>query len=207
MGIDRFTFDATGVAAVMKGGTAAVQDKQRSGVVVGGGAIFEAVSNALAAGGVAVSWDLETVSAGADLAICVVEPRRLSSISAASAETFVDDLREDLKCAFRFLRRAAETIRLAASGGSVVVVAPPSSLQSAHDATRQGLRLLVKSAALELGPERIRVNIILPGSGDALLGRPCQPSDLAKAAAFLTSDASLFMTGADLVVDGGWLAR
>ena len=83
-----------------------------------------------------------------------------------------------------------------------MVVAPPAAGR-AHDAVRQGLRLLVKSAALELGAEDIRVNIVLPGSAGGPLGAPASPDEIAASVAFAASSRARFMTGADLVVDAG----
>ncbi len=97
-------------------------------------------------------------------------------------------------------------IRAKGAGGAVVFVAPPASSHRAFDALQQGLRLLTKAAALELGPEGIRVNIVLPGAGDTPLGRSCVPADVAAGVAFAASPRAHFMTGADLVVDGGRLA-
>ena len=89
----------------------------------------------------------------------------------------------------------------------MVFVAPRAGACRAFDALTQGLRLMTKAAALELGPEKIRVNIVLPGRGENPLGRPCTPADIAPVVAFAASPRSRFMTGADLVVDGGSLAR
>ena len=50
----------------------------------------------------------------------------------------------------------------------------------------------------ELGPERIRVNVLQLGAGS--------PADAADSILFLASDRARFMTGAELVVDGGKLA-
>lgn len=90
-----------------------------------------------------------------------------------------------------------------------------------------GLRAVVKTMAHELGPYGIRVNMISPGNvlfeggrwarkraenpleTDKLikktvpLGRFGTPDDIAQAALFLCSDASSFITGSDLIVDGG----
>ena len=82
-----------------------------------------------------------------------------------------------------------------------------------------------KSLAIELAPDRIRVNAICPGPGDTPmlamfvggdseahrapflssipLGRLCSPEDVANAMVFLASDEASFITGAVLEVDGG----
>lgn len=94
-------------------------------------------------------------------------------------------------------------------------------------AAKGGLRMMAKAMALDLGPFNIRVNNLVPGYvqtemtqqsyGDAdkfseraartMLGRWGQPSDLVGAAIFLASSASSYMTGTDVVVDGGWTAK
>ena len=97
-------------------------------------------------------------------------------------------------------------LRAGNGAGSVVFVAPPAGARRAFDTLRQGMRLMTKAAALELGPEQIRVNIVLPGGDDSPLDQPCTASDIANAVAFAASPRSRFMTGADVVVDGGVLA-
>jgi 3-oxoacyl-[acyl-carrier protein] reductase len=90
-----------------------------------------------------------------------------------------------------------------------------------YSCSKAALNQLVRGAALELAPHRIRVNGLSPGmtmtplllanTADAErsaaartpLGRAGQPTDMANAAAFLASRSAEFITGANLVVDGG----
>jgi gluconate 5-dehydrogenase len=96
----------------------------------------------------------------------------------------------------------------------------------AYVAFKGALKQLTKALALDLGPS-IRVNAIGPGyfrtdmtrkswgddtmrqerSSRTILGRWGVPDDLAGAVIFLASDASAYVTGIDLYVDGGWLAK
>jgi len=98
----------------------------------------------------------------------------------------------------------------------------PSPGTSAYAASKGGLLMLGKCLAEELAP-RIRVNTICPGIVDTpmtagfmadpavraqieqtnVLHRSGRPADIASAVVFLTSDASAFMTGTQLVIDGG----
>jgi NAD(P)-dependent dehydrogenase (short-subunit alcohol dehydrogenase family) len=90
-----------------------------------------------------------------------------------------------------------------------------------YHASKGAMRVMSKAAALELAPLGIRVNTIFPGlihtpmtagvTGEALehinaaipLGAGGQPDDVAYASLFLVSDEAKFITGAELVVDGG----
>lgn len=102
---------------------------------------------------------------------------------------------------------------------------------AAYCASKGGVALLTKSAALEWAPLGIRVNSVHPGFietpmvADALhaaengnemrdqliaahpLGRFGVPREIADAVVFLASDESSFMTGSELVVDGGFTAQ
>lgn len=120
----------------------------------------------------------------------------------------------------------------AAGGGSIVNVGSVSALagftraQDAYTAAKGALISLTKSLAIQFGPDRIRCNIIHPGIVDTPLqapyltdelrkefktgiplGRIAHPREIAFAALFLASDESSFMTGAELVVDGGFIAQ
>ncbi|RCG32881.1 SDR family NAD(P)-dependent oxidoreductase [Sphaerisporangium album] len=111
-----------------------------------------------------------------------------------------------------------------AGGGSIVNISSVGSFQgvprmSPYVATKWGVRGLTKSAALELGVHGIRVNAVHPGqtrtpmtegvvfdTSAIALGRVGEPEDIARAVLFLASDESSFITGSDLVVDGGQIA-
>lgn len=84
------------------------------------------------------------------------------------------------------------------------------------------MRTLTKAVALGWATEGVRVNSIHPGFVDTPIlgetdratlaqttpmGRIAQPEELAAAIAFVISDDASFMTGAELVVDGGYTAR
>lgn len=95
----------------------------------------------------------------------------------------------------------------------------PIRKSSAYAATKAAVVAMSKSAAIELGPEGIRVNMVHPGGietdmatgGQGVptfyesvpLGRIGQPVEIAKAVAFLVSDESSYCTGTEIVVDGG----
>ena len=98
--------------------------------------------------------------------------------------------------------------------------------QGVYAATKAGLVQLLRTAAAELGPSGVRVNAIAPGivdtpltaqiravpewseayAGKSALGRWSRADELAGAVVYLASDASSFVTGSQLFVDGGWTA-
>jgi NAD(P)-dependent dehydrogenase (short-subunit alcohol dehydrogenase family) len=123
--------------------------------------------------------------------------------------------------------QAAIPAMKAAGGGSIVNVASifgvnASEGYAAYTASKAAIIALTKTAALEHAADGIRVNAIVPGGvatplnenepeGGVIpltpLGRRAQPSEISGAVAYLTSDDSSFVTGAELVIDGGYLAR
>jgi NAD(P)-dependent dehydrogenase (short-subunit alcohol dehydrogenase family) len=113
-----------------------------------------------------------------------------------------------------------------AGGGSIVNVGSVhalfgSPLGFAYHAAKGALRLMTKAAAVEYARDKIRVNIIHPGTIhtpmnagmdlsstiDATpLGRGGQPEEIAAVVLFLISDEASYVTGVDLPVDGGMTA-
>jgi NAD(P)-dependent dehydrogenase (short-subunit alcohol dehydrogenase family) len=116
-------------------------------------------------------------------------------------------------------------------GGSIILVGSISALvgftlaQDAYTCAKAGLIGLAKSLAVQFGPDNIRCNIIHPGMVDTPLQAPYLdeakkiaigeslplqrlgvPRDIANLALFLASDESTWITGAEIVIDGGFIA-
>lgn len=117
---------------------------------------------------------------------------------------------------------------LMSAGSSIVINGSISSTKSfpgmsVYGATKGALRSFARYWAHELGPKKIRVNVVSPGpvftpgharmgvSEDQLgewtasspLGRPGKPREISQAILFLATEESSFITGVDLSVDGG----
>ena len=135
--------------------------------------------------------------------------------------------------AFEMSRHAIPHIK-AAGGGSIIHIASQmarvgSAGDAAYCATKAALLGLAKAMALDHAKDRIRVNTLSPGGiatrqmkiefgdmetaerdwGRAMhpIGRLGRPEEIARAALFLASEESSFMTGADLLIDGGYTAQ
>jgi 3-oxoacyl-[acyl-carrier protein] reductase len=134
----------------------------------------------------------------------------------------------NLRGCFLCSRRAAGGM-VDARRGSIVNMSSGGATRAhrakpAYDASKGGIEGLSRAMALDLAPYGIRVNVLVPGSidtsGGAMaadmvsarsqtipLGRLGAPEDLVGAAVFLASEASDYVTGTNLVVDGGLLAQ
>jgi NAD(P)-dependent dehydrogenase (short-subunit alcohol dehydrogenase family) len=130
-----------------------------------------------------------------------------------------------------YFHAARAFARTAAGGGSIVNLASVAGiraapLQGVYGMTKAAVISMTQSLAIELGPAGIRVNAIAPGlvethfarvlvEDDAMrghfvertaIGRHAQPHEMAGVAVFLLADASSYMTGQVLAVDGGMTA-
>lgn len=119
-----------------------------------------------------------------------------------------------------------------AGGGSIVNISSVAGLVgnpfiSAYTASKGAVRLLTKSTAVQYAKEGIRANSIHPGvietpmTEDVVndpnfkefrlaanpISRLGQPADIAYGALYLASDEASFVTGSELVIDGGWTAQ
>jgi NAD(P)-dependent dehydrogenase (short-subunit alcohol dehydrogenase family) len=140
-------------------------------------------------------------------------------------------IRVNLTGAF-LMTKAAIPAMIARGGGSVILIASQlgrvaSPGRPAYCATKGALIQLAKVLAADHAAQGIRANTLSPGAVETrrmlrrwktmdeartmmgpkhLLGRLGQPDEIAQAALYLASDASRFMTGSDLLIDGGYTA-
>jgi glucose 1-dehydrogenase len=129
--------------------------------------------------------------------------------------------------AFYGLRAAARQMVLQGQGGNVIVISSVHAVQAfptsmAYNMAKAALDQMARTAALELAPHRIRVNIVYPGwtdtpgerkyfseevlqrAGAALPWRRlARPEEVARGVLFLLDPASDYITGSTLAIDGG----
>jgi cyclopentanol dehydrogenase len=120
-----------------------------------------------------------------------------------------------------------------AGGGSIINISSisgmvgQSNIQPVYNASKGAVRIFTKSAAVQYAKDGIRVNSVHPGAVDTPmagprladpelqreaaaripLGRTGRPEDIAYGVLFLASDESSFVTGSELVIDGGYTAE
>jgi NAD(P)-dependent dehydrogenase (short-subunit alcohol dehydrogenase family) len=167
---------------------------------------------------------------GLDILVCnAVADTPLAPVTKISLADWRRTFAVNLDSAFLLSKHAIPA--MAARGGGAIIltasqlgrVARP--LRPWYCAAKGALIQLAKAMALDHASENIRVNSLSPGpietgrylrnfptleaaraSHQTLIGRLGMPEEIAAAAVFLASDESRFMTGADLLVDGGYTA-
>ncbi|MCP4203327.1 MAG: glucose 1-dehydrogenase [bacterium] len=174
----------------------------------------------------------ETVNALGDLDILVnnagIYP--VSPLLEMADEEWDAVVDANLKSVHVCTRIAAARMVAQGGGGAIVNIASieglaPAKLHAHYTSAKAGVLMHTRAAALELGPEGIRVNAVAPGliwkpgieedwpEGvqrwlEAVpLGSLGRPEDVADACLFLASPASRWVTGASIAVDGGMLSK
>lgn len=157
------------------------------------------------------------------------------SLTDATAEDFDRAVAVNLRGVFLCMKHATPLLRRSGSG-SIINIASVHSVQNVggtvpYAASKGGVAALTRAAAIDLAPDGIRVNAICPGWIDTpliqgifdesedpgatqaavekrqLLGRLGTPEEIGRAAVFLASDDSSYVTGSLLFVDSGMTAQ
>jgi NAD(P)-dependent dehydrogenase (short-subunit alcohol dehydrogenase family) len=151
-----------------------------------------------------------------------------ADLLAMTPEQWNQTITIDLTAVFLCTQAAARSMVAAQKGGSIINIASteaitPAGGHSHYAAAKGGVVMFSKAAALELGRYNIRVNTVSPGLINRLnletdwpdgyqnflsrapLARVGEPEDVAGACLFLGSDASRWITGTNVVIDGGVL--
>ena len=167
---------------------------------------------------------------GLDTIVCFAGTLGLGSVTGVPLDTWRQTLAVNLDAVF-YLLRAGLPVMQARGGGSVVIGGSIAALKgfpnhAAYCASKGALLALVRQAAIDYGPD-IRINVLCPGPVDTpliwdsaaafpdpsravsdvaqktLLKRLGSPEDISRAALFLASDESAWMTGTSITIDGG----
>lgn len=170
---------------------------------------------------------------GIDVLYANAGATRFNPVQDISRDEWDFVLRHELDVVFFPVKHAWSALQRS-NAGAVILVGSTAGLTGsttnarvAHTVTKGGIVALTKQLAAEGAPHGIRVNCVSPGmietpatQGDLLapdhpmraiassipLGRIGRPEEVARCALFLASDDASYVTGANLVIDGGWSA-
>ena len=145
-----------------------------------------------------------------------------AALAEETVEDFENSWRVNCLGAFLGMRAALDTLREADNAAIVNICSTgairPFPRHCAYGSAKWALRGLTQAAAAELAPSGIRVNAVFPGPiatpmlddatqsrlvATSMFGRIGRPGEIADAVAFLVSEEASFITGSELVVDGG----
>jgi len=154
-----------------------------------------------------------------------------SSFMESTPEMYDKILNINLRAHFIGIQAVIPYIRKQGKGSivnisSVAGIVAPGHSHPAYATSKGGVRLLTKAAAVDFAKENIRVNSVHPGgirtpllstgltpemeqafNAGIPMGRIGEPIEIAYAVLFLASDESSYITGSELVVDGGYIAQ
>lgn len=156
---------------------------------------------------------------------------RAETVEETSQDSWDQVMEVNAKGVFMGTKAAIPEMRKA-GGGSIINISSVAGLvgnpfSSAYNASKGAVRLLTKSTAIQYARDGIRANSIHPGVIETPMTREVvndeafrqfrlasnpiprlgQPEDIAYGALYLASDESSFVTGSELVIDGGWTAQ
>jgi len=171
---------------------------------------------------------------GVDILVNNAARTHIASIGEMTLEQWRETMQGELDIVF-VPTHAIWRHMIARGGGSIINMGSVAGMQSsehlgmsAHAAGKGGVIAFTRQLAHEGAPHWIRANSLSPGpiltpvtqpyleanpefrrvfEGWPLLARTGRPADVSYAGLFLASDESAFVTGSNLVVDGGWLSK
>ena len=165
-----------------------------------------------------------------DVLVCTPSINVRKPLAKITAEEFDRVIGVNLRGSFYVMRAAGSKMAAQGKGSMTFFSSIRSQVvepgQGVYAATKAGTLQMIRAAAAEWGPQGVRANAIAPGvvetpltqqikdrpewydayAKKSALGRWAQPSELVGAVVYLASDASSFVTGSLLYVDGGWSA-
>ena len=146
-------------------------------------------------------------------------------------QTFDRVFNVNVKSIYHMAHAVVPVMRARGKGGLIINVGSTAGIRPRpglcwYNSSKGAVNLLSKAMAVELAPDKIRVNALCPVMGATALledfmgmpdtpenrarflstiplGRLCEPRDMAAAAVFLATDAAEFLTGLEMPIDGG----